>query len=119
MQKKIFIGGENEYSRAYYGWQDGDLALFGLKEGYKNSADDLINVALVKGAKGDIKTLDTYIFPILFCYRCRRDGVADIIFIVIIMLSITPSLRHSKSMPQYKGCQGDVSIDTSVKREVK
>lgn len=69
MKKKIFIEGQNDYFEAYFGWQDGDLALLGLKEGYKNCADDLIDIALKKGSKGDIKTLDTYIFPILFCYR--------------------------------------------------
>jgi len=51
------------------GWQDGGLALYGLKEGYKNSADNLVEIALTEGSKGDIKTLDTYISPILFCYR--------------------------------------------------
>lgn len=69
MAKKVFINGGNSYSRAYYGWQDGDLALFGLKEGFKNSADNLVDLALEEGSKGDIKTLDTYIFPILFSYR--------------------------------------------------
>lgn len=69
MTKKIFLEGEEPNTRAYYGWQDGNLALYGLKEGYKNSADKLVEIALAEGAKGDIKTLDTYIFPIIFCYR--------------------------------------------------
>ena len=69
MARKIFLEGKNPNSRAYYGWQDGGLALYGLKEGYKNSADNLVGIALTEGSKGDIKTLDTYIFPILFCYR--------------------------------------------------
>ena len=69
MAKKIFLEGEDPNARAYYGWQDGGLALFGLKEGYKNSADNLVDIALNEGSKGDIKTLDTYIFPIIFCYR--------------------------------------------------
>jgi hypothetical protein len=69
MSKNIFLEGEDPNSRAYFGWQDGDLALFGLKEGYKNSADNLVDIALTEGLKGDIKTLDTYIFPIIFCYR--------------------------------------------------
>ncbi len=38
-----------------------------MQEGYKNSADDLVAIALSNG--NDIKTLDTYIFPILFSYR--------------------------------------------------
>ncbi len=52
---------------AHFGWQDKDLALFGLREGYKNSADDLVEIAISNG--NDNKTLDTYIFPILFSYR--------------------------------------------------
>ncbi|PKM90306.1 MAG: hypothetical protein CVU87_02665 [Firmicutes bacterium HGW-Firmicutes-12] len=67
--KKVFIKGNNPDSRAYYGWQDGDLSLFGLREGYKEAADNLVDIALFQGSKGDIKTLDTYIFPIIFCYR--------------------------------------------------
>ena len=69
MSKRIFVEGKDEYSRAYFGWQDGDLALFGLKEGYKNCADNMVDIALKEGSRGDNKTLDTYIFPILFCYR--------------------------------------------------
>ena len=52
---------------AHFGWQNKDSALFGLREGYKNSADDLVDIAISNGE--DIKTLDTYIFPILFSYR--------------------------------------------------
>lgn len=51
MSKKIFLEGEDPNSRAYFGWQDGDLALFGLKEGYKNSADNLVDIALIEGSK--------------------------------------------------------------------
>jgi hypothetical protein len=69
MSRKIFLEGEDQNSRAYFGWQDGDLALFGLKEGYKNSADNLVDFALIEGSKGHIDTLDTYIFPVIFCYR--------------------------------------------------
>jgi hypothetical protein len=69
MEKKIFTSSDNYYARAYYGWQDGDLALLGLREGYKMSADTLVDTALKNGAKGDIRILDTFIFPILFCYR--------------------------------------------------
>lgn len=52
---------------AHFGWQNKDSALFGLREGYKNSADDLVDIAISNGS--NIKTLDTYIFPILFSYR--------------------------------------------------
>lgn len=52
---------------AHFGWQTKDEALYGLREGYKNSADELVNIVLENGE--DIKMLDTYIFPILFSYR--------------------------------------------------
>lgn len=69
LTKKVFIDGKNFNARAYFGWQDNDVALWGLKEGYKNSADNLVNIALRRGSKGDISVLDTYIFPILYLYR--------------------------------------------------
>ena len=52
---------------AYFGWQDKDKALYGLREGYKNSANDLVNIVLENGNNN--KILGTYIFPILFSYR--------------------------------------------------
>ena len=52
---------------AHFGWQNKDQALYGLREGYKNSADELVEIVLNNG--NDIKKLDTYIFPIIFSYR--------------------------------------------------
>ena len=52
---------------AHFGWQNKDLALYGLREGYKNSADTLVEYVLQHGENP--KILDTYIFPILFSYR--------------------------------------------------
>ena len=69
MAKKVFVETMNQTRMAYFGWQDKSTALWGLKEGYKNSADSLVDIALQKGAEGDIGTLDTYVFPILFLYR--------------------------------------------------
>ena len=69
MRKKVFVETSNQTTKAYFGWQDKSKALWGLKEGYKNSADELVNIALLKGAEGDILTLDTYIFPVLFLFR--------------------------------------------------
>lgn len=51
------------------GWQSEDSSLYGVKEGYLNSANDLVDIALREGRKGDIATLDTYLFPIFFLYR--------------------------------------------------
>lgn len=66
---KIFVEGEDYNRRAYFGWQDQDTSLIGIKMGYKNSADNLVDIALQQGEKDDIATLDTYIFPIIFLYR--------------------------------------------------
>ncbi|MDU1412687.1 MAG: hypothetical protein E6929_07725 [Clostridium sp.] len=68
-KRKIFIEGNNPTSRAYIGWQDKELSLYGAKEGYKKSADDLIDIALKRGLEGRIDILDTYIFPIMHSYR--------------------------------------------------
>jgi hypothetical protein len=63
---KIFCESGNMEQSAHFGWQSKELALYGLREGYKNSADDLVKLAIENGTP---KTLDTYIFPILFSYR--------------------------------------------------
>ena len=63
---KIFVDSELMGQSAYFGWQDKDEALYGLREGYKNSADDLVEIAVNSG--NNVKVLDTYIFPILFSY---------------------------------------------------
>lgn len=41
--------------------------MYGLREGYKNSADELVEIAVNPG--GNNKILDAYIFPILISYR--------------------------------------------------
>ncbi|WP_346848466.1 hypothetical protein [uncultured Clostridium sp.] len=69
MKRKLFINGENPDERAYIGWQDKSLSLQGIKMGYKNSADNLVKIALKEGKRGRIDILDSYIFPILFFYR--------------------------------------------------
>ena len=65
--RKIFVGTDNMGHAAYFGWQDKGQALYGLREGYKNSADDLVSLVITSNC--DSKTLDTYIFPIMFLYR--------------------------------------------------
>ena len=60
---KIFVDtGEMDQS-AHFGWQNKDEALYGLREGYKNSADELVEIAVNSG--GNPKILDTFIFPLL------------------------------------------------------
>lgn len=69
MDNRIFVDSGIKEQLACFGWQNKDDCLLGLKEGYKDSADELVNIALQAGAKGDIKVLDTYIFPVVFLYR--------------------------------------------------
>lgn len=64
---KIFVETGLMEQSAHFGWQDKNQALYGLREGYKNSADELVKIAVNSG--GNLKILDTYIFPILFLYR--------------------------------------------------
>lgn len=64
---KVFTDTGIMTQSAHFGWANKDEALYGLREGYKNSADELVEIVLKNGA--DIKKLDTYIFPIIFSYR--------------------------------------------------
>lgn len=64
---KIFNDTGKIKQSAYFGWQDKDSALYGLREGYKNSADELVNIVLKN--ENNIMIRDTYIFPVLFSYR--------------------------------------------------
>lgn len=64
---KIFVDTGIMEQSAHFGWQNKDDALYGLREGYKNSADELVDIAVNSG--GNNKTLDTFIFPVLFSYR--------------------------------------------------
>ena len=65
--RKIFVTTDNMGHAAYFGWQNKRQALYGLREGYKNSADNLVD--LVINGDCDSKMLDTYIFPIMFLSR--------------------------------------------------
>ena len=66
----IFKEGSNQGTYSYYGWQDNlGLAFYGYIEGYKNSADVLVDKALEEGKHGRIDVLDTFIYPITFLYR--------------------------------------------------
>lgn len=78
MSKKFFIPSSNRQSGAYFGWQKKTSALWGIKEGYKKSADDLVAIALESGRE---KTLDTYIFPILFLYRHSVEASLKLIYL--------------------------------------
>ncbi len=67
--RKVIIEGKKLHERAYLGWQRKDMSLYGVRQGYLDSANDLVEIAMREGSKGDIATLDMYIFPIFFLYR--------------------------------------------------
>lgn len=61
---------EKQGEIAYLGWQDEEESLYGIRDGYKDAADDLVDIALQKGNGGNnLKVLDTYIYPVCFLYR--------------------------------------------------
>lgn len=64
---EIFKTGGNYYEFAHIGWDKSlSMQFHGYIEGYKNAADILIEHAI---STKNIKTLDTFIFPICFLYR--------------------------------------------------
>ena len=43
---KVFVDTDLMNQSAHFGWQDKDEALYGLREGYKNSTDELVEIAV-------------------------------------------------------------------------
>lgn len=64
--ENLFIEGKNQQKLSYIGWGNMPTQMFGYIEGYKKSADLLINNAI---QEGDNSILDTVIFPACFLYR--------------------------------------------------
>jgi hypothetical protein len=75
---KLFVDGGEYHEFSHFGWGSVDTQFYGYMEGYKKSADELIDLAV---NSGDIKTLDTYIFPICFLYRQYLELAMKYIFI--------------------------------------
>lgn len=80
MANYLFLTSTNSDDCATFGWQSPDQALWGVKEGFKNSADDLVKKALREGKKNNIRILDTYIFPIMYLYRQSLEISLKIIY---------------------------------------
>lgn len=68
MINHLFNKSTNSGVYATFGWQSADQALWGVKEGFKNSADDLVNKAIREGEKNNVRVMDTYIFPIMYLH---------------------------------------------------
>lgn len=64
--KKLFVEKGDYHEFSHLGWGDIRTQFYGYITGYKESADRLVEIAL---SSKDIKTLDTYVFPICFLYR--------------------------------------------------
>lgn len=79
---------DSYYSMGYVGWGDIDTQFWGYINGYKNAADELVNLAI---QSKDIAILDTYVFPIIFLYRQ---------FVELAIKSIY--LSHSEDEPTTK-----------------
>lgn len=62
---RIFVDTGAMDQSAHFGWQNKDEALYGLREGYKNSADELVEMPLI--AEEILKYLILSFF--LFCFR--------------------------------------------------
>lgn len=78
----IFKKANDENKGAYLGWEKSVEEYFHeIREGYKNAADNLVDVALIEGSKGMINILDTYIFPIMFLYRHSIEISLKIIYL--------------------------------------
>lgn len=64
--KKLFKSTYSYLEFSHFGWGNIDDQFYGYIKGYKDSADKLVDFALVSKR---ISILDTFIFPILFLYR--------------------------------------------------
>jgi HEPN domain-containing protein len=77
---RIFLSTCNLEPSATIGWQSSEVALWGIKEGYKNAADSLVEIVLNEENENNIRSLDTYIFPTLFLYRQSLEVSLKLIF---------------------------------------
>ena len=62
----VFIAGKNPRTSSHIGWNNDLSQFWGYSEGYKTAADSLIEKMLQDGHN---LSLDTMIFPAIFCYR--------------------------------------------------
>ena len=94
---------------ATIGWQTREKALWGVKDGYKNAANDLVKIALKKGRQNDIHTLDTYIFPVMFLYRQSLE--VSLKLILLQCFGKKPILKNGHSLSElWKLVNEDVII---------
>ncbi|AMA72761.1 hypothetical protein ACKE5C_11180 [Aneurinibacillus thermoaerophilus] len=63
--QKLFKSG-SYYQIAHFGWGGQDSQFHGYIRGYKEAADNLVDLAI---KSENIAVLDTYVFPIVFLYR--------------------------------------------------
>lgn len=64
--QKLFKSSSNYFQYAHFGWGDVDQQFYGYIKGYKEAADNLVEIAINSNR---IATLDTHVYPIIFLYR--------------------------------------------------
>ncbi len=64
--EKLFKETGSYYEHAHFAWGNWETQFVGYTDGYKDSADELIEQAI---SSGEIQKLDTFVFPICFLYR--------------------------------------------------
>lgn len=78
---KIFLDtrGDSRYfnETAYWGWENKASALWAIKSGYKEVADQLVDDVLAINNQG---IREKWIFPILFCYRHSIESFLKMIY---------------------------------------
>lgn len=74
----LFKESTNQKDFSYFGWGDTELQLYGYVNGYKDGADELVEIAVTSQ---DISILDTYIFPICFMYRHSLELMLKSLFL--------------------------------------
>lgn len=62
----LFTETKTHFEYAYFGWGNPNQQWYGYTEGYKQSADILVDYAIQSKRN---KTLDTFVYPICFMYR--------------------------------------------------
>lgn len=64
--EKLFKETGSYYQHSHFAWGNWQTQFVGYTDGYKNSADELIELAI---SSQDIQKLDTFVYPICFLYR--------------------------------------------------
>lgn len=76
--KKIFVKGNNPFEYGYFGWGEYEAQFYMYSEGYKESADILIETAI---NQSNHTLNDKIVFPAIFSYRQYLELVMKDLYI--------------------------------------